>query len=69
MNEYASKGAKVVFSHPDNGYPHHRETARKHLKVGATYTVDRTYVGSLHTDVYLQGVDGIAFNSVHFDDA
>ena len=69
MNDYASKGARVVFSHPDAGYPHHQETANEHLEVGATYTVERTKVGGFHTDVYLQEADGVAFNSVHFDDA
>lgn len=69
MNIDADEGAKVVFNHPNAGYPHHQETAREHLEVGATYTVERTEVDFSHTDVYLQEVEGVAFNSVHFDDA
>ena len=68
MNIYARKGDKVVFNHPNAEFPRHEKTAEKHLEVGVTYTVERTVVGDLQTDVYLQEIEGVAFNSAHFDD-
>lgn len=67
-NIYASKGAKVVFSHPDTGYLHHQETAKEHLTLGKTYTVEETQIDSFHTDVFLQEIPEVAFNSVLFED-
>lgn len=69
MDIYAKQGTKVVFSHPKAGYTHHQEVAAQHLKEGETYTVDHTEVDRWHTDVFLSEVPGVAFNSVHFDDA
>lgn len=69
LNIHAHRGTKVVFSHPDAGYPHDQETARKHLKVGKKYTIKRTKVHSFHTDVFLQEVPEVSFNSVHFTEA
>jgi len=68
MNIYAKHGAKVVFAYPDNGYDHDIETAKKHLVVGKTYTIDHTDVYDWHTDVWLIEVPGVRFNSVHFQD-
>ena len=68
MNIHAKKGDKVIYKHPNSGYKHHQETARKHLVLNQVYTVERTEVGDWHTDVYLQEVPGIAFNSAHFED-
>ena len=42
-------------------------TARKHLTEGEEYTVERTEVSSCHTDVYLEEIPGVAFNSVMFE--
>lgn len=68
MNIYATPGSKVVFAFPKNGYSHHQEIA-KQLKVGETYTVKETRVYAWHTDVFLEEVPGIPFNSVLFKDA
>lgn len=60
------KGAKVKFTHPDAGYPHHVTTAKKHLTEGAEYTVKNLTVGGWSTAVELVEVPGVAFNSVQF---
>lgn len=67
MDIHAKNGTKVVFANPGSGYEPEQELAKKHLKVGATYTVARTEVGSFHTKVFLEEIPGIAFNSVMFD--
>ena len=63
---YSEDGQRVVFAYPESGYPHHQETAAKHLTEGATYTIEHTEVGGWHTDFFLWEVPGVAFNSVHF---
>ncbi|MDO8558373.1 MAG: hypothetical protein Q7S09_04280 [bacterium] len=69
MNIYAKPGSRVVFSHPNNGYPGDQKNAQRHLQVGHTYTVERTEVHSFSTRVFLQEVPGTFFNSVLFEDA
>jgi len=71
MNIYAKKGHKVVATKVgiNSGYDHHKETAKKYLKAGKTYTVDYTDVNNWHTNVFLQEIPKVAFNSVHFEDA
>ena len=66
MEINAPKETKVIFAHPNSGYSGDQERARKHLKVGATYTVERTEIHSWSTSVYLKEVPGVGFNSVHF---
>ena len=66
MDIYSKPGTKVRFAYPDAGYPHHQADARKHLEEGYGYTVERTEVESCHTDVYLQEIPSVAFNSVMF---
>lgn len=68
MNIHAKRGTKVVFAHPSSGYRCHQKAAEKHLVEGVTYTVETTVVGGWHTDVYLQEVPDIGFNSVMFDE-
>lgn len=68
MDIYAKKGHRVVFSNPESGYQHHQNTAKEYLKVGKTYTINKTEVSNYHTDVYLEEVPGVAFNSVLFED-
>jgi hypothetical protein len=68
MNIYANPGAKVTFSHPNNGYEHHQATAAKHLTVGSTYTVENTEVGDSSSVVFLKEIPGVAFNTVLFED-
>lgn len=66
MNIYAKSGDKVIFSFPGSGYEYHQETAKEHLVLNETYTVDYTEVHSWFTEVYLKEVPGVAFNSVLF---
>lgn len=68
MDIYSPKGTKVVFT-GKNGYDHERENACTLLKIGDTYTVERTEVGQSHTTVFLQEQSAIGFNSVHFTPA
>ena len=67
MDIYSIKGTKIIFKHESNGYKSHQETARKHLKLGAVYTVNRTDIGESHTDVYVEELPNVAFNSVMFE--
>jgi len=65
MDIYANHGTKVIFDMPTAGYPHHQETALKHLEIGKVYTIDFIEVHSYSTDVYLVGFTQ-HFNSVLF---
>ncbi len=71
MNIYAKSGHKVVVTERGmrSGYEAHIATAKQHLTVGQVYTVDHTEVGDFHTDVFLKEIPGVAFNSLHFDNA
>ena len=53
----------------ENGTDHDKKKADKHLKVGETYTVLKTIIHGWSTDVYLEEVEGVCFNSVHFANA
>lgn len=68
MDIYAKKGHKVIFKYPDNGYTPDQEQAKKYLKVGETYTVNKTEVHSSTADVELIEIPGQYFNSVLFVD-
>lgn len=65
MNIYAKNGDLVIAT-DRNGTDYDKEKVLKHLEVGGVYTVDHTEVSGYHTDVYLKGYTGIAFNSVNF---
>ena len=67
MNIYAETGDKVVFSNPNAGYNGDQEMCKKYLEVGKVYTVEFTEVYSCSTDVCLEEVPGISFNSVMFE--
>lgn len=68
MDIWSPRGTKVTPIYVDGkvfgGYPFHARTAERYLKEGSIYTVDRTDVDRSHTDVFLQEVPGVAFNSV-----
>lgn len=66
MGVHSPKKTRIVFAYPTAGYDHHIKTAAEHLEVGKTYTVDRTEIHSWHTDVYLEEVPDVRFNSVMF---
>jgi hypothetical protein len=58
---------KVLYCHPNSGYPEDQEKAMKHLKYGSVYTVIGWEQGSWRTDLYLREVDGF-YNSVLFEE-
>ena len=66
MNRLAP-GDIAEFTKPKNGRAEHQEEAAEHLTVGESYTVTRVEVGGWHTDIWLEGVAGVRFNSVLFD--
>ena len=70
MNIFADSGHKVTVTEESlkNGYDYHSKTASHYLTVGETYTVKYTNVGDWHTDVYLNEIPNIAFNSVNLID-
>lgn len=68
MEIFAIKGHKVKCSTLSAGYEFHQELAKKHLTIGDTYTVDYTNVDSWHTDVFLEEIPNVKFNSVFFED-
>ena len=49
------------------GYDGDKKMAMKYLKFGEVYHVESTDVQNWHTDVYLEEVPGIPFNSVMFE--
>ena len=69
MNIYSESGAKIIYSFPENGSDWDIAKAEKHLEVNGIYTVLKTIVRSSSTEVYLEEIYGIAFNSVNFSDA
>lgn len=69
MDIYTKPGALVKYANPHAGYACDQETAAKYLVYGSNYTVAYTDVHNWHTDVFIEGFDGIRFNSVMFEDA
>ena len=68
MTIYAERGAKVRYT-GEAGYDiDHAIAGKSGLKVGGVYTVDFTAVGRNSTEVYLEEVKGVGFNSVIFED-
>lgn len=67
MNILSRPGTKVVFENPQNGHPEDRELAREYLEVGHTYTVEKMKVDRWHSEVFLEEIPGIAFNTVLFE--
>jgi hypothetical protein len=68
MNIYALKGHKVKCVSLESAYEYQTERAKKYLEVGKIYTVEATEVHSSSTEVYLQEIPEIAFNSTLFCD-
>ena len=65
MDIYARPGTKVKFEH-FWGYDSDIERAKKYLKKGAIYTVEKTEVDAFYTDVFLKEIPSVPFNSVMF---
>lgn len=68
MNIFAIKGHKVVCDTFDAGRYDDKEIAKQYLSVGSIYTIDYTNVYDYCTEVYLQEIPNISFNSVFFED-
>ena len=68
MNIYAIKGHKVKCDTVDAAYVNERELNKQHLVPGQEYTIEKTRVGSWFTQVFLQEIPGVSFNSVIFSD-
>ena len=68
MDIYAKKGDKVKVKTLNAGYKPDIELAKKHLVIGQVYTVKMTAIHNWKTDVYLQEIPGVHFNSVFFED-
>lgn len=68
MRIYCKPGHKIVFAYPGNGYRSDQIDAEEYLLEGNVYTVAKTEVGAMHTNVWLKEVPGVAFNSVLFED-
>ena len=67
-NEAQALMNHVRYAHPENGYPSDREKAAGRLHIGKTYTVTRTVVHALSTEVFLKEFPSVSFNSVLFDE-
>lgn len=68
MNIYSLKGHKVICKKLHNGYDYHKENAIKYLQIDAIYTIEKTVINKYCTNVYLQEIPNIEFNSVFFED-
>lgn len=66
MENDSLKGTKVRFAFPGNGYPEDQEVAKRHMEENGVYTVDYTIVRSWSTQVFLEEVPNVSFNSVLF---
>jgi hypothetical protein len=65
-----NKGDKVVCSTLLGGCHGDRDIADKYLKIGGTYTIEKTIEqAEWETDVYLQEFPNVPFNSVFFADS
>lgn len=68
MDIYSEEGTKVVFADPDVKSMYQasaKKNARKYLKFGEEYTIEKTVVHDWHTEVYLKEFD-VPFNSQQF---
>jgi hypothetical protein len=70
MNIWALEGHRVTVTEETAKYGDEfdQKQVEDNLKVGETYTVEFTIVGGFSTEVKLQELDGILFNSVNFED-
>lgn len=55
----------VTISSAKSGYASDQESVKKHLKIGEKYTAKEVIVKDFFTDVYLEEVPGVKFNSVN----
>ena len=69
MNIRAKQGDKVRYCNFNCGRISDLAECDRYLYRGCVYTVERTVVHGFHTEVFLQEVEGIGFNSVMFESA
>ena len=62
-------GKKVRYCCPFNGWDWDQKSARKHLVLGAYYTVAHVEVGDCQSEVWLEEFPGQSFNTVLFSEA
>jgi hypothetical protein len=67
MNIYALKGHKVRCKNLTGGYDSEKDLAKKHLEIGKEYTIEKTIVDNWSTDVWLEEIPDVRFNSVFFE--
>ena len=67
MDIYAKQGTKIKYT-GKGGYDSDKEYANKHLSVNEVYTVCYIDVGGWRTEVYLEELPNLCFNSVHFEE-
>lgn len=67
MDLETSVGSRVIFRNGLNGQDGDIRSARRHLTLGAAYTVKRINVYDCSSTVYLQEFPEFAFNSVQFE--
>lgn len=67
MDIYSKPGTKVKATKLNNGYNQDKELAKQYLTEGAIYTVKEIEVGNWRTEVSLEEINGVWFNSVHFE--
>jgi hypothetical protein len=60
------KDIEVFFAFPNNGTNYDIENAKKHLKEGQKYKVSAVDIHASSTEVYLDGLRNVEFNSVQF---
>jgi len=70
MEIYAIKGHLVKVTEETKNYGHSSdvELIKEKIQIGKTYTVDHTNVFGFRTEVFLEEIPGVAFNSVNFVD-
>lgn len=64
---HCERGTKIIFSNPNNGWESDKERAKRYLEKGKIYTVENLIVGGSSSDVILQEIPNVKFNTVHFE--
>jgi hypothetical protein len=66
MNIWSPEGSKIKFTNPTAAMDEGRH-AQKYLKLNEVYTIQNIEVGDSFTDVWLEELPELAFNSCHFE--
>jgi hypothetical protein len=67
MNIYSKKGDKVIVTEDSikNGFE--KSYSRSLLEIGKVYTIESVKIDKYNTDVFLQEIPNVSFNSVNFE--